>query len=230
MKYCKSVPTDSRGYSLIEVIVVMLIVGILASGVVFMFANPSAKVKGQSFTTLGDLNRARSEAVNRNVDVRVTFLPGAAAADQDGYRIWIDDWDAGGDDFGSDGLYQDSASGSDTLIGETFFPEQVQFYDTNATGGPTKKPFSPWGALVVGNGIEFDGADEFVFTSRGIAEDSGSNTLDNEGYVIMYSPVSATDHATMRAKPFAVVITPGVGSVRIARFHKVGDVPAWRSK
>ena len=33
--------------------IVLVIVGILATGVVFMFANPSAKVKGQAFNILG---------------------------------------------------------------------------------------------------------------------------------------------------------------------------------
>ena len=63
----------SPGFTLVEVIVVMVIVAILATGVVFMFSNPNSKVKGQTFTLLGDLNRARSEAVSENIDVGVSF-------------------------------------------------------------------------------------------------------------------------------------------------------------
>lgn len=212
--------------------VVMVIVVILATGVVFMIANPSARVKTHVFNLLGELNMARAEAVNRNVDVRVTFLKGA----QDGYRVWVDDWNAGADAEGSDGVYAGSASGSDTLILETYFPEEVQFYDANATGGATKKPFDPWAAMSMTNGdsdddgIEFDGADELVFTSMGVAEDRFSEALDNEGYVILYYPASATNHGTMRGKPFAVVVFPGVGRIRIARWVDAAAVPPWRSK
>ena len=209
---------NAYGFTLIELMVVLVIVGILATGVVFMFANPSVRVKGQAFNMLGDLNMARSEAVNKNVDVWVTFLPGVAVADQDGYRIWIDEDD--------DDTY---TAGTDTLVRETFFPEEVQFYDINATDGPDIKPFSPWDALDMedatpddtdNDGIEFDnGTDEFVFTSIGIAEDSGSSSLDNEGYVVIYYPVSAANHATMGAAPYALIVVPGVGSINIARWN-----------
>jgi prepilin-type N-terminal cleavage/methylation domain-containing protein len=236
-KSFKPTRNDNQGFSLLEVMVVMIIVAILATGVVFMFANPSARVKGQAFTMLGELNMARSEAVNRNLDVRVTFLPGATAADQDGYRIWIDDWDATTDDFGSDDTYASSASGSDTLIRETFFPEEVQFYDANATNGPNIKPYAPWDALDMADsapndtdndGIEFDADDEFVFTLMGTAEDSGSDSLDNVGYVIIYYPKSSADHATMRAAPYALVVSTSVGTISIVRWN-IKDT-AWLSK
>jgi len=214
MKNCKS----KRGFTLIEVMVVMVIVGILATGVVFMFANPSARVKGAAFAMLGELNQARSEAVNRNLDVRVTFLPGASAADLDGYRIWIDDWDAGGGAPGSDGNY---TAGSDTFIRETFFPEEVQFYDTSATDGPVVTTSDD-------DGIEFDGANEFVFTLMGTAEDDSSSTLDNTGYVYIYYPASATDHATMRVAPYALVVTAGIGSISITRWNT--KYSEWRTK
>jgi prepilin-type N-terminal cleavage/methylation domain-containing protein len=235
LKCIKQGHTNNQGFSLVEVIVVMIIVAILATGVVFMFANPSARVKGQAFTLLGELNMARSEAVNRNLDVRVSFLKGASAADQDGYRIWIDDWDAVGGAPGSDGAY---TVGSDTLIRETFFPDQVQFYDANATDGPNTKPFDPWDALDMADvtppddtdndGIEFDALDEFVFTQMGTAEDSGSSVLGSEGYVIIYYPVSAADHATMRAAPYALVIGTGVGTINIARWN-IKD-STWKTK
>jgi prepilin-type N-terminal cleavage/methylation domain-containing protein len=222
-KSFKPTKNDNQGFSLLEVMVVMVIVAILATGVVFMFANPSARVKGQAFTMLGELNMARSEAVNRNLDVRVTFLPGAT----DGYRIWINE------DSDVPPVY---TSGTDTLIRETFFPEEVQFYDINATDGPDKKPFEPWGALNMedaspndtdNDGIEFDAKNEFVFTPMGIAKDSGSADLDSEGYVIIYYPKSA-DPTTMRAAPYALVVSTSVGTISIVRWN-TRDA-AWQSK
>jgi len=212
---------NEQGYTLVEVIVVMVIVGILATGVVFMFANPSARVRAQTFTMLGELNQARSEAVNRNIDVRVTFLKGAAATDEDGYRIWIDE--------DADSAY---TAGTDILIQETVFPLALQFYDKNGTDGPGVDPEGGGLDLEDGDsdddGIEFDGADEFVFTARGTAEDSGSAVLDNPGYVYIYMPASPADHTTMRAAPYALVVTPNTGRIRIARWDKTDA--AWRTK
>ena len=74
----------THGFSLIEVMVVMVIVAILAVGVVFMFANPSAKVKTQAFNLLSDFNMARSEAVSKNEDVLVYFLKDVDGVDVDG--------------------------------------------------------------------------------------------------------------------------------------------------
>ena len=54
LQNCKS----NRGFSLTELMVVLVIVGILAIGVVFMFADPTAKVKAAAFEMRGDLNLA----------------------------------------------------------------------------------------------------------------------------------------------------------------------------
>ena len=189
--------------------IVLAIIGILASGVVFMFSNPSSKVKNQSFTMLGEFNLARSEAVSQNLDTIITFLPGPV----DAYRIWIDDNGTAG--------YQ----ASDTLIRYTQFPVEVQFYDKNATDGPNVNPEG--GALDMedadtdDDGIEFDGLNEFVFTSMGTA------TLANTGYVYIYFPVSATEHDQMRAAPYALVVSPNTGSIRISRWTDAG---AWSTK
>jgi prepilin-type N-terminal cleavage/methylation domain-containing protein len=65
---------SAGGFTLVELLVVMVIVCILATGVVFLFADPTAKVKGAAFSLLTDLNHARSEAVSRNEDVLVDFI------------------------------------------------------------------------------------------------------------------------------------------------------------
>jgi prepilin-type N-terminal cleavage/methylation domain-containing protein len=196
----------SPGFTLVEVIVVMVIVAILATGVVFMFSNPNSKVKGQTFTLLGDLNRARSEAVSENIDVGVSFRFGTI----DGYSLWFDE--------DEDSSY---TAGTDTLILERDFPKEVQYYDSNVTDGPNIKPlYFPQEALNMedggtdDDGVEFDGDNEFLFTSRGTAENMDPNPLNDDGYIIIHYPTNET----LRSRPYAIVVSRGSGSVRIARW------------
>ena len=100
---------EPQGFTLIELCVFMTIISILATGVVYMYSNPTAKVKGVMFNVLSDLNFARSESVNRNKDVLVDFVLG----DKDGYLICIDtdtDKDCDDDDEGEE---EDEGVGED---------------------------------------------------------------------------------------------------------------------
>ena len=74
LKYFINTCKGNRGFSLVELMVVMVIVGILATSVVFMFADPTAKVKAAAFEMRGDLNLARAEAVRRNENILVDFV------------------------------------------------------------------------------------------------------------------------------------------------------------
>jgi hypothetical protein len=109
----------------------MVIICILATGVVYMYSNPTAKVKGVMFNILADLNLARSESVNRNQDILVDFTLG----DRDGYLICLDtDSDKDCDD-----------ELAENIIKKVLFREEVQFYDCGfappyPANGPTKTP------------------------------------------------------------------------------------------
>ena len=63
-----------NGFSLVELMVVLVIAGILAFGVVMSFTNPTAKVKAAAFEMRGDFNLARAEAVRRNQNILVDFV------------------------------------------------------------------------------------------------------------------------------------------------------------
>ena len=194
--------------------VVMAIVAILATGVVFMFANPSAKVKTQAFNLLAEFNMARSEAVTRNQDVTVTFLPGATDADQDGYRIWLDE--------NADSAY---TAGTDTLIRETFFPQKVQYYDPTAlpTGGPAT---TPGGANLIGkSGIVLDDVaateiTNFSMEPDGTLEDGITENIN----VVIFVPKET--HNVIYGAPYAITIGPSTGRVRINRWTS----GAWATK
>jgi prepilin-type N-terminal cleavage/methylation domain-containing protein len=203
---------NQAGFTLVELIIVLVIVGILATQVVSALTSDATKVKGAAFRMRGDFNLARSEAVNRNEEVIVTFQIGAV----DGYRIWIDDNPAGGDD-----AY---TAGSDTLIKDMTFDSQVQLYDTDCSGdggpaldgatkGVAKNP--PVGS----DGVTFvTPDDEFKMMPNG--------TSNNNGTVYLYVPDPANP-AVMRAAPFAAIMGNNC-RVRLVRWRK--DLAAWSTK
>ena len=76
----------AHGYTLVELCIVVSIICILATGSIFVFTGPTAKVKGVMFNLLTDMNFARSESVSRNQDILVDFILG----ERDGYLICFD--------------------------------------------------------------------------------------------------------------------------------------------
>ncbi len=193
--------TPEEGFTLIELMVVMVIACILATGVVYMFTNPTAKVKGAAFALLADLNLARSEAVNLNQDVLVHFILGA----RDGYLICLDT--------DADKTCSDEASGD--IIKEVLFREEVQFYDCVSAppypdGGPTK---TPAGTKLAGkNGIIFGGPDYIKWQPDGTSSDNGS--------ILMYHPAPKNPR-TVKGDPYAAVISSAsTGRVRLMRWRR----------
>jgi prepilin-type N-terminal cleavage/methylation domain-containing protein len=191
------------GFTLLELIVVMVIVGILATQVIFALTSDVTKVKGAAFQMRSDFNLARSEAVNRNQDVIVTFQKGAV----DGYRLWIDDDPAGGP-----GFY---TAGADTLIKEMTFDGRVQFYDTATVNGP------PFDGAVSGEATNPDGG------SDGVSFGADNFTMENEGTsnkngtVYLYVPDSANPAV------FAAILGNNY-RVRLVRWRT--DLSAWSKK
>jgi prepilin-type N-terminal cleavage/methylation domain-containing protein len=193
--------TPEEGFTLIELMVVMVIACILATGVVYMFTNPTAKVKGVAFALLADLNLARSEAVNLNQDVLVHFILGA----RDGYLICLDT--------DADKTCNDEASGD--IIKEVLFREEVQFYDCVSAppypdGGPTK---TPAGTKLAGkNGIIFGGPDYIKWQPDGTSSDNGS--------ILMYHPAPKNPRK-VKGDPYAAVISSAsTGRVRLMRWRR----------
>jgi len=194
---CKN---PEEGFTLIELMVVMVIVCILATGVVYMFTNPTAKVKGVAYAILADLNMARSEAVNRNRDVLVAFTLGA----RDGYQICLDT--------DADKTCSDEAGGD--IIKEVLFREEVQFYDCVSAppypdGGPSK---TPAGTKLAGkNGIIFGGPNYIRWQPDGTSSDNGS--------ILVYHPAPENPHR-VKGDPYAAVISSAsTGRIRLMRWR-----------
>jgi type IV fimbrial biogenesis protein FimT len=80
MNSSKNLAQQQRGISMIECCIVLAIGGILAGGALPSFKETLDKrtIEGVSSEVRTDLMYARSEAVSRNVGVRVSFYEGAA--------------------------------------------------------------------------------------------------------------------------------------------------------
>ena len=203
----------THGFSLIEVMVVMVIVSILAVGVVFMFANPTAKVKTLAFELLGEINYARAVSVKENRSVAVHFYPVIGAPDS--YQICFETT-------GTDGCNDEAA---DDILKEVVLRNDVQFYDfSDATplpaDGPTKTP--PYATQTAGtallnkNGTTFTAAatppgNLFVMQPDG--------TCDQDGAAIIYLH-SQGNRENVRGTPYAIVIaSASTGQVKLSRWR-----------
>ncbi|MEJ2333754.1 MAG: GspH/FimT family pseudopilin, partial [Desulfobulbaceae bacterium] len=129
--------------------VVLVIVGILAIGVVFMFADPTAKVKAAAFEMRGDLNLARAEAVRRNENILVQLIDSAQETCSKVTAAYYADCFAGGSFQGYvicfnedlDGVVDDDCSDEggtaaeleERVIKTVLFKDAVQYYEFSGT-------------------------------------------------------------------------------------------------
>ena len=212
---------NAYGFTLIELMVVLVIVGILAIGVVFMFSDPTAKVKAAAFEMRGDFNLARGQAVKENQNVLITFDDTAANS---GYRICYDT-DSDKDCFDE---------GGDDVIKDVIFRDRVRYYDFIGpallpSNGPDKAP-----AI---DGVETDLTDEngitlqnntngdpyIYFTSNGTCEPT-----NGAGAVVVYLSQQG-NVSVIKGWPYAVVIdSAATGRVRLERWRP--DKDAWYRK
>jgi general secretion pathway protein H len=200
-----------NGFSLVELMVVLVIAGILAIGVVMSFTNPIAKVKAVAFEMRGDINYARAVSVKENQSVLVYFILGA----EDGYRICFDLDDSG-----------DCDPANDEIIKEVTFRKEVQFYDFSTIAlpadGPTVTP--AYDSELAGKSlINEDG----IILAGNAIEMRSDGTSDQDGAVIIYFPANSTStegRRTIRGKPYAAVIdSASTGRVKLSRWRPEVD-------
>jgi prepilin-type N-terminal cleavage/methylation domain-containing protein len=192
---------QDRGFTLVELCVVVAVICILASGSVFMFTNPTAKVKSAMFNVLTDLNYARSEAVNRNQDVLVDFILGEI----DGYLICLD----------TDSDKDCNDEPNTNIIKKAFFRKEVQFYDCSSAppypeNGPTK---TPAGTPLAGkSGLIFGGPSYLKWQPDGTSGDNGS--------IILYHPAPNNPQQVRGSTYAAVISSAATGRMRLMRWRQ----------
>jgi len=221
-----------QGFSLMELMVVMVIVGILALGVVFMFADPTAKVKAAAFEMRGDLNLARAEAVRRNTDILVQFIDSAQETCSKETTAFFASCSAGGnfhgyvicfDENGNNDCLDEAGTADELeekIVKAVLFQDAVRYYEFGATlpaapSGPSSCPLGV--ALASNNGITlFDPAvpgTEVDFVTMNF-----NGTSSHMGSVIVYLPGEASA-LTVKGRPFAVVVdNMSSGQVRLERW------------
>ena len=207
---------DARGFTLVELLVVIVIIGILVLQVVSGWNSPLPKVKVAAFNLRGDFNLARGEAVKRNESVLIDFVFKGETIDgqtmaNDGYRLCVDKND---DKACTDA---DTAIDPQAEIREVIFRDEVRFYDQTvaAPTGPGVK--AGGGAWVADNGVSF--TDDWVKMEP-------DGTSNGAGTVYLYVP-DPDSAAVIDAGPFAVILS-STGRVRLMRWRS--DLNAWGTK
>lgn len=212
-----------RGFSLIELMVVLAILGALAASVGVYINSADAKLKSFAFNLGSRFKQAKFEAIKRGHDVYLDFDFGIAGVgdgdprNDNGYTMWVDN-----NDNSNYNLYVDVAHGAvpangvcdedegDCVIGaKVVFPNQAnpdvlrtgpELYDTTPGGGPAVGPDT----ATIGDGVSA-GGNRFQFRPSG---DSSA------GRVYIYFPRNEGGGKVVGAGPWAINVNT-VGRIQL---------------
>ncbi len=223
----KSANRGSRGFSLVELMIVVAILGILAVAVGVNINSANSRLKSFVFNTKARFNQTRFEAVKRSRDVYLEFHLNmdetgysSTAAPDNGFTIWVDEngdgnytsWDIGTDDDNSNGEC-DAGEGDCVLSVVTFPADGPEIYRPTITGGPGTD--GPGSITISSDGVTAP-SNRFMFRPDG--------DCPNNGSVYFYYPSGGK----VASGPWAIIVNT-VGRIRVDEWRSTngwqGDLP-----
>jgi prepilin-type N-terminal cleavage/methylation domain-containing protein len=189
-----------QGFSLIELLIVIAILGILAAAVGVYINTSDTKLRSFAFNMGSRFKQAKFEAIKNGFNVYMDFDFDNNDVPNNGFTIWVDR--------NGDAAYD--TDDDDYKIGDDVaFMPGVEIYDATdgtITGGPPDEDGAPSSSANIGDGV----SDLKIRFTPGGAADNAS--------VYLYAPRVVAGGKEVAAGPWAIVVNT-VGRIRLAEWR-----------